>query len=123
MLLKMVTQTNPYPLSTRRTLEDEKRNLVMKASVAATETQKAKQRSWDLEEEVARVQKELTATKLALQQNKRRSEFLAGLSASSNNWYDVSSRGDTGKENMPRTLAFGVCRHCETSDIISPLFF
>mmetsp|Transcript_10412 Transcript_10412/g.22051 ORF Transcript_10412/g.22051 Transcript_10412/m.22051 type:complete len:566 (+) Transcript_10412:1949-3646(+) len=81
------------------TLEDEKRDLVMKSSAATTETQKAEQRSWELEEELSKVKSELTATKLALQRTERSSNFSAGLSASSKKRYERHETNE--KENTP----------------------
>ncbi|KAL3808131.1 hypothetical protein ACHAXA_004577 [Cyclostephanos tholiformis] len=74
-------------------LENEKRDLIMKSSAAATETRKAEQRSWELEEELTKVRSELTSAKLALQRNERRSNFSLGLSSSSKQ-----------KENAPNIL-------------------
>lgn len=79
-------------------LEDEKRDLVMKSSAATAETQKAEQRTWELEEELNKVRSELTTAKLALQRNERRSDFSAGLSASSKKRYEQEH---TAKENTP----------------------
>ncbi len=64
-------------------LEGEKQELVMKSCAAATETRKAEQRAWELEEELAKVKGELTSAKLALQRNERRSDFSNGLCLSS----------------------------------------
>ena len=74
-------------------LENEKRDLIMKSSAAATETRKAEQRSWELEEELTKVKSELTTSKLALQRNERRSDFSLGLSLSSIHRHE--------KENTP----------------------
>ena len=74
-------------------LENEKRDLIMKSSAAATETRKAEQRSWELEEELTKVKSELTTSKLALQRNERRSDFSFGLSLSSIHRHE--------KENTP----------------------
>jgi myosin heavy subunit len=74
-------------------LENEKRDLIMKSSAAATETRKAEQRSWELEEELTKVKSELTTAKLALQRNERRSDFSLGLSSSSKHHHE--------KENTP----------------------
>lgn len=80
-------------------LEEEKRELFMKTSAAATETRKAEQRSWELDEELAKVKSELTTTKLALQRSERRSDFPAGLSSTSKNLRESIDR--RGKENTP----------------------
>lgn len=80
-------------------LEEEKQELVMKSCAAATETRKAEQRAWELEEELTKVQSELTTTKLALQRNERRSDFSAGLSSTSKNLQQRSDRRE--KENTP----------------------
>lgn len=48
-------------------LNDEKRELVMRNSAAITDVQKAEQRSWELEKELAQIKNELTSTKLAVQ--------------------------------------------------------
>ena len=74
-------------------LENEKRDLIMKSSAAATETRKAEQRSWELEEELTKVKSELTTSKLALQRNERRSDFSLRLSSSSKHCHE--------KENTP----------------------
>ena len=74
-------------------LENEKRDLIMKSSAAATETRKAEQRSWELEEELTKVKSELTTSKLALQRNERRSDFSLRLSSSSKHRHE--------KENTP----------------------
>ena len=52
-------------------LNDEKRELVMRNSAAITDVQKAEQRSWELEKELARLKDELTSTKLAVQRAER----------------------------------------------------
>ena len=78
-------------------LEDEKRDLIMRNSAAMTDVQKAEQRSWELEEELAKVRSELTATKLSMQRNERRTDFSAGLSASSKKRH--ASSADLNKEN------------------------
>lgn len=88
-------------------LEDEKRLLVMKSSAAVTETQKAEQRSWELEEELTKVRSELTTAKLALQRNERRSGFSAGLSSSSKKRYESSGHA-TEKENTPNARIRGL---------------
>ena len=89
------------------TMETEKRELIMKNSAATTETQKAEQRSWELEEELTKVQSELTTAKLALQRNERRTDFSAGLSASSKKRYEKS--GDPiEKENTPNARSRGL---------------
>jgi len=80
-------------------LEEEKRGLVMKKSAAETETQKAEQRSWGLEEELTKVKSELTTAKLVMQRNERRSDFSAGLSASSKKRYERNDHNE--KENTP----------------------
>jgi len=80
-------------------LEEEKRDLVMKSSAAATETQKAEQRSWELEEELAKLKSELATTRLALQRNERRDAFSGRLSASSKKRYEGYDLD--GKENTP----------------------
>ena len=78
-------------------LEEEKREAVMKSAAAVNETSKAEQRAWELGEELNKVKSELTTAKLALQRNERRTDFSAGLSASSQKRYE---RGDHGaKEN------------------------
>lgn len=79
-------------------LEDEKRDLIMKSSAAATETRKAEQRSWELDEELTKVKSELTTTKLALQRNERRTDFSQGLSSSSQKRYERNP-----KENTPNS--------------------
>ena len=56
---------------TIQTLQDEKRELVMKNSAAISDAQKADQRSWELEEELNKVKNELTSTKLSLQRMER----------------------------------------------------
>lgn len=48
-------------------LNDEKRELVMRNSAAITDVQKAEQRSWELEKELAQIKDELTSAKLAVQ--------------------------------------------------------
>jgi|UPI000581B4D3 chromosome segregation ATPase len=48
-------------------LNDEKRELVMRNSAAITDVQKAEQRAWEREQEVTRMQDEMTSLKLALQ--------------------------------------------------------
>lgn len=80
-------------------LEDEKQELIMKSCAAATDTRKAEQRAWELEEELAKVKGELTSAKLALQRNERRSDFSMGLSTSSKNLRKSSDRHE--KENTP----------------------
>ncbi|KAL7541740.1 hypothetical protein ACHAXR_011183 [Thalassiosira sp. AJA248-18] len=87
-------------------LEDEKRDLVMKSSAAVTETQKAEQRSWGLEEELTKVRSELTTALLACQRNERRSDFSAGLSASSKKRYEKSDHHE--KENTPNSRIQGL---------------
>jgi chromosome segregation ATPase len=77
-------------------LENEKRDLIMKSSAAATETRKAEQRAWELEEELTKIRSELTTAKLALQRNERRSDFSSGLSSSSKHHHS--------KENTPNIL-------------------
>lgn len=52
-------------------LNDEKRELVMRNSAAITDVQKAEQRSWELEKQLAQIKDELTSTKLALQRAER----------------------------------------------------
>jgi chromosome segregation ATPase len=52
-------------------LNDEKRELVMRNSAAITDVQKAEQRSWDLEKQLAKIKDELTSTKLAVQRAER----------------------------------------------------
>lgn len=56
---------------TIQTLQDEKRELVMKNSAAISDAQKADQRSWELEEDLNKVKNELTSTKLLLQRMER----------------------------------------------------
>lgn len=80
-------------------LQEEKRDLIMTSSAASTETRKAEQRSWELEEELTKVKSELTTAKLALQRNERRTDFSAGLSSSSKKRHDRSDRFE--KENTP----------------------
>ncbi|KAK1747431.1 hypothetical protein QTG54_001394 [Skeletonema marinoi] len=71
-----------------KALETEKCSLIMRNSAATAETQKAEQRSWELEEEITKIRSELTTAKLALQRNQRRDEFPSGLSASSRKNYE-----------------------------------
>jgi chromosome segregation ATPase len=52
-------------------LNDEKRELIMKNSSASTDVQKAEQRAWEREQEVAKLKSEITSLKLARQ----RAEF------------------------------------------------
>ena len=88
-------------------MEDEKRDLVMKASAATTETQKAEQRAWELDEQLAKVKAELTTAKLALQRKEiSSSDFSAGLSASSKKSYEANVNGE--KENTPNARARGL---------------
>lgn len=80
-------------------LEGEKQELVMKSCAAATETRKAEQRAWELEEELTKVKGELTSAKLSLQRTERRSDFSAGLTSISKN---LQQRSDCReKENTP----------------------
>ena len=69
-------------------LETEKCSLIMRNSAATAETNKAEQRSWELEEEITKIRSELTTAKLALQRTQRRDEFPSGLSASSRKNYE-----------------------------------
>ena len=80
-------------------LEENKRDLVMKVSAAVTETEKAEQRSWRLEEELSRAKSELTTTRLALQRHERQSDFSAKMRVSSGKKGGWS--GVRGKENTP----------------------
>jgi chromosome segregation ATPase len=59
-----------------QSLEDDKRDLIMRNSAAMSDVQKAEARSWELEEELTKVKSELTTTKLAMQRNERRSELM-----------------------------------------------
>jgi chromosome segregation ATPase len=52
-------------------LNDEKRELIMKNSAASTDVQKAEQRAWEREQEVAKLKSEITSLQLAHQ----RAEF------------------------------------------------
>lgn len=52
-------------------LNDEKRELIMKNSAASTDVQKAEQRAWEREQEVAKLKEDITSLKLAQQ----RAEF------------------------------------------------
>eukprot|EP00956_Cyclotella_meneghiniana_P021116 scaffold38017_cov72-Cyclotella_meneghiniana.AAC.12 len=65
-----------------QSLEDDKRDLVMRNSAAMSDAQKAEARSWELEEELTKVRSELTTTKLAMQRNERRAELMNGGSTS-----------------------------------------
>jgi chromosome segregation ATPase len=55
-------------------LMDEKRSLVMRNSAAITDVQKAEQRAWESDKQVAKLKEELTSVKLALQRLERYSE-------------------------------------------------
>jgi chromosome segregation ATPase len=55
-------------------LNDEKRELIMKNSAAITDVQKAEQRAWELEKDVARLKQEITSLNLALQRAERYAE-------------------------------------------------
>ena len=65
-----------------RSLNDEKRELVMKNSAAISDMQKAEQRSWQLEEEVSRLKSELTSAHLSIQRIEMHSERDASFVAS-----------------------------------------
>jgi chromosome segregation ATPase len=52
-------------------LTDEKRSLVMRNSAAITDVQKAEQRAWESDKQVAKLKEELTSVKLALQRLER----------------------------------------------------
>lgn len=64
-------------------LEDEKRDLVMRNSAAMTDVQKAEQRAWELEEQLAEVKSQLTHAQLQNQRKDRRADFSAGLNSNS----------------------------------------
>ena len=55
-------------------LTDEKRELVMRNSAAITDVQKAEQRAWESDKQVAKLKEELTSLRLALQRLERDSE-------------------------------------------------
>ncbi|KAL7486890.1 hypothetical protein ACHAW6_012487 [Cyclotella cf. meneghiniana] len=80
-----------------QSLEDEKRELIMRNSAAMSDAHKAEQRSWELEEELTKLRSELTTLKLAMQRNERRSELASGLNSSSKARKRVSS--GLSKEN------------------------
>lgn len=48
-------------------LNDEKRDLIMKNTSAATDVHKAEKRAWEREEEISKLQQEITSLKLSLQ--------------------------------------------------------
>lgn len=62
-----LTQLRTEYEETVETLNDERRELVMKNSAAITEKQKAEQRAWSLEEELSNLKDELISAQLALQ--------------------------------------------------------
>ena len=73
------------------TLTDEKRELIMRNSAAITDVQKAEQRAWESDKQVAKLKEELTSVKLALQR-------LEQYSGSSHDDQDKTAEGNT-KEN------------------------
>lgn len=80
---------------TIETLTDEKRELIMRNSAAITDVQKAEQRAWESDKQVAKLKEELTSVKLALQR-------LEQYSGNSHEGQDELSEGDT-KENENHT--------------------
>ena len=103
-------------------LEEEKRGLVMKSSAATTETRRAEQRSWELEEELAKARSELTTTKLALQRAERRSDFSAGLSASSRKRYEEGNDRNNGKDNTLNVRIRGLPPSGAKKQDFTPMF-
>ena len=59
-----------------QSLEEDKRDLIMRNSAAMSDVIKAEARTWELAEELNKVKGELTTTKLAMQRNERRAELL-----------------------------------------------
>eukprot|EP00804_Cyclotella_cryptica_P009857 CCRYP_014174-RA/>CCRYP_014174-RA protein AED:0.02 eAED:0.02 QI:52/1/1/1/0.4/0.33/6/2015/1066 len=74
-----------------QSLEDDKRDLVMRNAAAMSEAHKAERRCWELEEELNKLRSELTTLKLAMQRNERRSELTYSLNSSSKARKRVSS--------------------------------
>ena len=99
-------------------LEGEKQELVMKSCAAATETRKAEQRAWELEEELTKVKGELTSAKLALQRTERRSDFSAGLSSSSKNRHEKENTPNISHRGLPPSS--GAMKHDFTPKCIEP---
>uniref|UniRef100_A0A7S1ZBF5 Hook C-terminal domain-containing protein n=1 Tax=Ditylum brightwellii TaxID=49249 RepID=A0A7S1ZBF5_9STRA len=87
------TQLRSEYEETIQKLQDEKREFVMRNSAAITDVQKAEQRSWELDEEVSRLKKELTSMQLALQR--------AEMRQNQSNIYEVRE-GSPSKENAER---------------------
>lgn len=75
------------------TINDEKRELVMKNSAAMTDVQKVQQRSWDLEVEVKTLQAGNTSLALQLERLERQ--------ASSSHFTFVNNHQSPGQENCP----------------------
>ena len=71
-------------------LKDEKRELVMRNSAAATQVQKAEQQTWEMEKAMAAIKDELTSTKLDLQRAQMQVEELE----------EAIDRGDDDEDNQ-----------------------
>ena len=95
---------------TIQTLQDEKRELVMKNSSYLSDVQKSDQRSWELEEEMNKVKQALTTTNLALQ----RMERTQGLGPNSSN---LSMSIDPTNTSVHSIQSYHTARSPDTKDI------
>lgn len=96
---------------TIQTLQDEKRELVMKNSSYLSDVQKSDQRSWELEEELNKVKQALTTTKLALQRMER-NQAIGGASSA-----NMSMSMDATNMSVHSVQSFHTARSPDMKDI------
>lgn len=99
---------------TIQTLQDEKRELVMKNSSYLSDVQKSDQRSWELEEELNKVKQALTTTKLALQRMERNQTIGDGGAPSAAN---MSMSMDATNMSVHSIQSYHTARSPDVKDI------